>query len=61
MQGHQLMAQIRAFSLLAQIEGMKALNAHRLQRGETQAYDENAFYDLANQLEELARDAGQVY
>jgi len=29
--------------------GMQALNLHRLQRGETIAYDDTAFFDLADE------------
>jgi len=38
----------------AEIEGMKALNAERLQNGYTLGYDDNAFCDKAEELRILA-------
>lgn len=61
MQSHQLQCQIRAFSILAEMEGMKSENECRQRRGEAQAYDGNSFFEVANRLEELAREAGQTY
>ena len=40
----------------ADIEGMKALNQHRLQRGETIAYTDTHFYEAAYQLNAIAKD-----
>lgn len=45
------MAYISAIN--AEIEGMKALNSHRLQRGETIAYDKEAFQKMANALHSI--------
>ncbi len=61
MQSHQLACQIRAFSVLAEMEAMKAENESRARKGEAQLYDADYFFALANRLEELARAAGQVY
>ena len=38
----------------AEIEGMKALNAERLQNGYTPGYNDDAFYDKAEELRTLA-------
>jgi hypothetical protein len=40
--------QAQTICALAEIEGMKAANAHRLSLGMTIAYDENAFFDVPN-------------
>ena len=45
-------AEIMAIEI--EIEGMKALNQHRLQRGETIAYDENAFFEKAAEIRDIA-------
>jgi hypothetical protein len=61
MQQHVIQCQIRAFSLLAEIEGMKAENSLRESINAAQAYSSSDFMRISNQLEELAREAGQVY
>jgi len=61
MQSHQLQCHIRAFAVLAEMEAMKAENENRTRRNEAQAYNENNFFALSNRLEELAREAGQIY
>ena len=38
----------------AEIEGMKAMNQQREAWGESPAYDQSHFEDMANQLESLA-------
>ena len=45
-------AEIKALSIEA--KGMEALNQHRLQRGETIAYDENAFFEKAAEIRDIA-------
>jgi len=45
---------IAALACYARIEMMKALNAHRENRGEAQAYDDDAFANESQQLEILA-------
>jgi len=41
-------------SLEAEMQGYIALNQYRLSRGETIAYDEDAFANISNQLNQLA-------
>lgn len=41
----------------ARIAGMQALNQHRLSLGQSIAYDEDAFFEEATGLEQLAIDA----
>lgn len=48
---------IAALACLARIEAMKAANAHREQRGESQAYSEDEFCHEAQQLELLSIEA----
>lgn len=43
-----------ALAIQADIEGMKALNTYRESRRETIAYDENCFFNKAEELRELA-------
>jgi hypothetical protein len=45
---------IAALSIAAKIEGMKAENAYRQNRGEVIAYAEEAFFYEANELARLA-------
>lgn len=47
-------AQIEAFAILAQIEGMKAANANRAQMGESMAYPCSSFDECASRLFDLA-------
>ena len=61
MQQHVIQCQIRAFSVLAEMEAMKARNENRARSGEVQMYNEHNFLDLSMRLEELAREAGQRY
>lgn len=42
------------YALIAEMEGMKALNIYRESRGETIAYDDTHFQGVANQLNEIA-------
>lgn len=46
---------LRMERLVSEREGMKALNEWRAMRGESQAYDESAFLDVANAFAELAQ------
>lgn len=43
----------------ARIAAMQALNQHRLSLGQSIAYDEEAFYNEATGLEQLAQDVIQ--
>lgn len=45
----------KMYACNARVESMKALNQHRLSLGESIAYDEEAFYNEAQQLEDIAR------
>ena len=45
--------------LISEREGMKALNEWRARRGESQAYDEEAFMRNGDGFEALARRLGQ--
>ena len=42
-------------AIKAEIESMKALNKYREMRGETIAYDEEAFLEKADALKEISR------
>ena len=59
MQSYQLVYQIRAFAVLAEMEAMKAENEKRSQAGEAQFYSGGSFLELANRLENLAILAAQ--
>ena len=41
-------------AIQAEIEGMKAENEYRIQRGEAIAWNLNAFYEMAEKLRQLA-------
>ena len=43
----------RISALLVRVEGMKALNARRTARGETTAYNEEAFVEIAEKIDEF--------
>ena len=55
MQAHlyALVADIQA--VVADIEGMKALNTYRESRGETIAYDDSHFFESRHELETIAQ------
>ena len=44
----------RMHAAVATIEGMKALNQHRADRGEAQGYDEESFNSVRGELENIA-------
>ena len=46
----------RLYAVNAEIEGMKALNQHRLQRGQTIAYSDTTFFEKAGALNQIAKD-----
>ena len=45
-------------SILACIEGMKAANIERVQRGQSLAYNEFMFFDAQTELEKIVMDLG---
>jgi len=47
-------------ALLVDVEAMKALNSFRETLGEAQAYDWNAFNDIANEIRVLANELEQI-
>lgn len=51
---------IQAQAEVARMEAMKALNKYREMRGDSQAYDEDAFLAVAENLENLARRADDL-
>jgi hypothetical protein len=53
----QLPIYIESMAIIADIEGMKALNAERADQGKALAYDEQSFIDRGNELRQLASDA----
>ena len=55
---HSLVAKMKAIE--AEIEGMKALNAERIQNGHTPAYDEVAFGNVADELIEIAEELEKI-
>ncbi len=57
MKDWQVPIYIQAMAEMARLEAMKALNSYREQRGESQGYNEESFYDIVSNLETLARDA----
>ena len=54
MEGWLLMQKAEIDAINAEIEGMKALNQYRVDRDETIAYDEDAFFEKATQLRSIA-------
>lgn len=48
-------AQIEAFAIMAEIEGMKAKNAERESGGFAQAYDARCFAEASEQLAKIAK------
>ena len=46
----------RMHAVNAEVEGMKALNQHRLQRGETIAYNDTAFFEAEGKLNAIVKD-----
>ena len=56
-----LLAQVEAHvalmhSLISKCEGMAALNTYRIARGETIAYDDAAFFEIAEELEAVSNE-----
>ena len=51
MEDWQLRLQIEAMAIMARVEGMKAENMARMRRDEAVAYDEDAFFELADDLD----------
>lgn len=47
---------VQALAEVAKMEAMKALNKYRELRGESQAYDEDAFLCIASELETISRN-----
>lgn len=60
-QQHVYVCQIKAFSVIAEIEGMKALNQERKSCGLSLAYGEDAFYACADRLNKIAIEAMRYY
>ena len=56
----QLTIYIQAQAEVAKMEAMKALNEYRKMKGESQAYGEETFLVIAANLENLARQAGDL-
>ena len=44
------------FSIMVEVEGMKALNQYRIDRGEAIAYDDNSFQEQANLLKSISEE-----
>ena len=59
--GNVIQCQIRAFSVLAEMEGMKAENEKQKRYGESPTYGEDHFMDISKRLEALAYEAGERY
>jgi hypothetical protein len=51
-----LAKQAEMFSIVVEVEGMKALNQYRIDRGETIAYDDNHFQEQANLLKSISEE-----
>ena len=51
---------IGALAVTAEVEAMKAANQERQYRGESPAYDEDSFRQLADRLYGLSQDAGNI-
>lgn len=56
----QLPIYIQVQAEVAKMEAMKALNEYRKMKGESQAYGEETFLVIAANLENLARQAGDL-
>lgn len=56
MDNWQVPLYIQALAEVAKMESMKALNQYRYMRGESQAYDEEAFLKIALELETISRE-----
>ena len=51
-----LAKQAEMFSIMVEVEGMKALNQYRIDRGEAIAYDDNSFQEQANLLKSISEE-----
>ena len=51
---------VEAYAVNAQIEAMKAVNAHRERRGEVQAYGGSAFAEKADDLAHISERIVEV-
>ncbi len=47
---------LQAFKIYIEVQGMKALNASRQDRGLAQGYDERCFFDAAKDVEKLIKE-----
>ena len=56
MSAQNLQVQIQAMAIQARIDGMKADNAIRYERGECFSYGESDFDEMANQLDALLNE-----
>lgn len=56
MNAHNLQIQIQAMAIMVRVDGMKADNAIRFNKGENFAYDESDFEYQADQLDNLMRE-----
>lgn len=45
--------QIKALSIMAELEGMRAENTRRISEGASVAYEEHYFYDKAQEIADL--------
>lgn len=55
MDPYDLRILIQAMSIMVRVEGLKAANQQREHRGESIAYDEDSFDELANELDEIVK------